>query len=98
MVKGDGWYTRSATKAANSPSPGRSDGGTLMGRALPPAVLPLLAASLAFLAAQGFGRFGFGLVLPAMRDDLGLSTGEMGLMAGIGLAAYLVSSVPSGAL
>ena len=68
-----------------------------MVRALPPAVLPLLAASLAFLAAQGFGRFGFGLVLPAMRDGLGLSTGQMGLLAGIGLTAYLLSSVPAGA-
>lgn len=53
---------------------------------------------MAFLAAQGFGRFGFGLVLPAMRDALGLSDGEMGLLAGIGLAAYLLLSAPAGAL
>jgi predicted MFS family arabinose efflux permease len=66
--------------------------------AVPPAAPPLAAAVVAYLAAQGFGRFGFGLVLPAMRDGLGLSTGEMGLLAGIGLAAYLVSSVPAGAL
>ena len=66
--------------------------------AVPPAAPPLAAAAVAYLAAQGFGRFGFGLVLPAMRDGLGLSTGEMGLLAGIGLAAYLVSSVPAGAL
>jgi predicted MFS family arabinose efflux permease len=66
--------------------------------AVPPAVPPLVAAAVAYLAAQGFGRFGFGLVLPAMRDALGLSTGEMGLLAGIGLAAYLFSSVPAGAL
>jgi len=61
-------------------------------------VLPLAAAAVAFLAAQGLGRFGFGLVLPAMRDALGLSTGEMGVLAGIGLAAYLFSSAPAGAL
>lgn len=67
-------------------------------RRLPPALLPLVAAGVAFLAAQGFGRFGFGLVLPAMRDGLGLSTGEMGLLAGIGLTAYFFSSVPAGAL
>jgi predicted MFS family arabinose efflux permease len=53
---------------------------------------------VAFLAAQGFGRFGFGLVLPSMRDALGLSDGEMGLLAGIGLTAYLVGSAPAGAL
>src|SRR5215475_13119781 len=65
---------------------------------MPPAVLPLAAAAVGFLAAQGLGRFGFGLVLPAMRDALGLSTGQMGLLAGIGLAAYLIASVPAGAL
>lgn len=65
---------------------------------LPPAVPPLAAAAVAFLAAQGFGRFGFGLVLPAMRDGLGLSTGEMGVLAGIGLTAYCFSSAPAGAL
>src|SRR6478609_4630232 len=65
---------------------------------VPPAFPPLAAAGVAYLAAQGFGRFGFGLVLPAMRDALGLSTGEMGVLAGIGLAAYLFSSAPAGAL
>jgi predicted MFS family arabinose efflux permease len=61
-------------------------------------VLPLAAAAVGFLAAQGLGRFGFGLVLPAMGAALGLSTGRMGLLAGIGLAAYLFCSVPAGAL
>jgi predicted MFS family arabinose efflux permease len=65
---------------------------------VPPAVPSLAAAAVGFLAAQGLGRFGFGLVLPAMRDALGLTTGQMGLLAGIGLAAYLFSSVPAGAL
>ena len=58
----------------------------------------LFAAAVAFMAAQGFGRFGFALILPSMRDGLGLSNGEMGLMAGIGLAAYLLSSAPIGVL
>ena len=49
--------------------------------AIPPAVPPLVAAGVAYLAAQGFGRFGFGLVLPAMRDALGLSTGKRGAYA-----------------
>src|SRR5438874_3385159 len=67
-------------------------------RPVTPALLPLTAAAVAFLAAQGFGRFGFGLVLPAMRDALQLSDGTMGLLAGIGLTAYLVASAPAGAL
>jgi MFS family permease len=62
------------------------------------ATLPLVAAAIAFLAAQGFGRFGFGLVLPAMRDALDLSNGDMGLLAGIGLTAYLALSAPAGVL
>ena len=65
---------------------------------MPPAVAPLAAAAMAFAAAQGFGRFGFGLVLPSMRDALGLTNGEMGTLAGIGLAAHLLSTVPSGLL
>jgi MFS family permease len=58
----------------------------------------LIAAALAFMAAQGFGRFGITLILPPMRDGLGLSNGEMGLLAGVGFVAYLLSSAPSGAL
>ena len=86
------WYT--AGKPVTSPI--AASRAALAGT--PPGVVPLSAAAVAYLAAQGFGRFGFGLVLPAMRDALGLSTGEMGLLAGIGLAAYLFSSVPAGAL
>ena len=70
----------------------------MRGRTVPPALAPLAAAALAFAAAQGFGRFGFGLVLPSMRDALGLTNGEMGTLAGIGLAAHLLSTVPSGVL
>ena len=65
---------------------------------IPPAALPLAAAAAAFLAAQGLGRFGFGLVLPAMRDGLGLTTGDMGVLAGLGLTIYIFFSVPAGAL
>jgi predicted MFS family arabinose efflux permease len=85
----------SAVPAPPDPSPPGPDPGS---RAVPSPVLPLAAAAVAYLAAQGFGRFGFGLVLPAMRDALGLSTGQMGLLAGLGLTAYLFSSVPAGAL
>ncbi len=61
-------------------------------------MLPLAAAAVAFLAAQGLGRFGFGLVLPAMRDGLGFSTGDMGVLAGLGLTIYIFFSLPAGAL
>lgn len=57
----------------------------------------LIASAVAFMAAQGFGRFGITLILPAMRDGLGLTNAEMGVLTGLGLAAYLVSSAPAGA-
>ncbi len=60
--------------------------------------LVLGAAGIAFAAAHGFGRFGITLILPPMRDGLGLSNGEVGAIAGLGLAAYLLCSVPAGAL
>lgn len=58
----------------------------------------LAAATLAFAAALGFIRFGFSLVLPGMRDGLGLSSADMGLIAGCSFAAYLLCSLPAGAL
>lgn len=76
---------------------GRSESGRgrsgLLGRRA-----SLAAAAVAFMAAQGFGRFGFALILPSMQDGLGLSSGEMGSIAGIGLAAYVAFSIPAGAL
>jgi MFS family permease len=41
----------------------------------------------------GFGRFTVGLLLPAMRDDLGLSYALAGLLASINLTAYFVGVV-----
>ena len=58
----------------------------------------LASATLAFAAALGFIRFGFSLVLPSMRDGLGLTSADMGLIAGCSFAAYLACSLPAGAL
>ncbi|MFN8525380.1 MAG: YbfB/YjiJ family MFS transporter [Chloroflexota bacterium] len=55
-------------------------------------------AALGFMAAQGFGRFGFALILPSMRDGLALTNGDMGLIAGAGLGAYLLTAAPAGAV
>ena len=48
--------------------------------------------------ALGFVRFGYSLTLPAMQAGLGLTPSEMGLAAGCSHAAYLVCSLPAGAL
>ena len=43
--------------------------------------------------AQGFGRFTLGVVLPAMRADLGLSNTVAGTIATANVAAYLVGTL-----
>src|SRR5688500_8987814 len=60
-------------------------------------VLVLLGAGLAFMAGQGFARFGLTLILPDMRTGLGMAYGDLGLIAGVAFGAYLVSAAPAGA-
>ena len=52
-------------------------------------VLMALVAAL----AQSFGRFTYGVLLPAVRDDLGLSNTVAGSLATVNMAAYLVGSL-----
>ena len=47
---------------------------------------------LACFVAQSFARFTFGLLLPAMKKDLGISYGLAGWLGTINLAAYFVST------
>ncbi|MED6304369.1 MAG: YbfB/YjiJ family MFS transporter, partial [Actinomycetota bacterium] len=51
-----------------------------------------LAAASAGVA-QGFGRFTLGVVLPAVRDDLGLSNTVVGSVATANVGAYLVGTL-----
>ncbi len=60
------------------------------------AVVALVAASAA--VAQSFGRFAFGVVLPAVRDDLGISNTVAGLIATLNVAAYLIGTMAVAAL
>jgi len=55
-----------------------------------PAVF-LMAATAG--VAQSFGRFAFGVVLPAIRSDLGLSNTIAGSLATVNVGAYLVGTV-----
>ncbi len=52
-------------------------------------VLMALVAAL----AQSFGRFTYGVLLPAVRDDLGLSNTVAGSLATVNMAAYLIGSL-----
>lgn len=49
----------------------------------------LLEAASGLGVCIGFGRFSVGLLLPAMREDLHLSYGGVGLLASANFAAYL---------
>lgn len=53
---------------------------------------------VAFVAAvaQSFGRFTLGVVLPAVRDDLGLSNTVAGSLATVNVGAYLVGTLAAG--
>ena len=55
-----------------------------------PAVF-LIAATAG--VAQSFGRFAFGVVLPAVREDLGLSNTIAGSLATVNVGAYLVGTI-----
>jgi len=60
-----------------------------------PGVL-LLAATAG--VAQSFGRFAFGVVLPAVRNDLDLSNTVAGTLATINVGAYLLGTIAVAAM
>ncbi len=55
------------------------------------AVVVLVALTAA--VAQSFGRFTFGVLLPAIRDDLNLSNTVAGTLATVNVAAYLIGTL-----
>ena len=58
----------------------------------------LATSVLAVTGALGFGRFAYTLILPGMRDALGLSYAQMGLIASGNFLGYLASALVSGLL
>lgn len=58
------------------------------------AAVVLIAAGT--MVAQSFGRFTYGVLLPAARDDLGISNTVAGLLGTINVTAYLVGTVAVG--
>ncbi|HLU58051.1 MAG TPA: YbfB/YjiJ family MFS transporter [Pseudonocardia sp.] len=57
-----------------------------------------LLLSLGTASALGFGRFAYGLLLPAMRDDLGWSLTEAGAMNTANGLGYLVGAMAAAAV
>jgi len=54
------------------------------------------AGVLGVTGALGFGRFGYTVILPAMKEGLGLSYGQMGLLGTGNLIGYLFFSLLGG--
>lgn len=69
----------------------RSEAQTRQRRLTGAAAVVLMALVAAL--AQSFGRFTYGVLLPAVRDDLGLSNTVAGSLATVNMAAYLVGSL-----
>ena len=53
----------------------------------------VVLVGLAAMVAQAFGRFTYGVLLPAVRDDLGLSNTVAGLLATLNVGAYLLGTI-----
>ncbi|MDX2496148.1 MAG: YbfB/YjiJ family MFS transporter, partial [Desulfuromusa sp.] len=51
----------------------------------------VFAGTLTIVACLGLARFAFGMLLPSMRDALGMSYDEMGLLGTANFAGYLVA-------
>lgn len=61
-----------------------------------PRPLHLIAAGVAVIAATyGLGRYAYGLFLPEIRQDFGLSTALLGLIASGSYAAFLIGTAVS---
>lgn len=59
----------------------------------------LVAAGVAMVAiGYGFARYGYGLLLPDLRRDLGLGSAVLGLIGSGSYVAYLLATVAAGSL
>ncbi len=61
--------------------------------AAPRAWLAVALVALAAAVAQSFGRFTYSVLLPAVRDDLGISNSVAGLLGTVNVAAYLLGTL-----
>ena len=60
---------------------------------------PMVSAGVGVIAVSyGLARYGYGLLLPDMRDEFGLSRGALGLIASTAYASYLLAVAAAGAL
>jgi predicted MFS family arabinose efflux permease len=55
--------------------------------------LTVILIALSAAVGQAFGRFSYGVLLPAVRDDLGISNTLAGLIGGANVGAYLLGTL-----
>ena len=55
--------------------------------------ISVLLIAMAAAVGQAFGRFGYGVLLPAVRDDLGISNTLAGLVGAANVGAYLLGTL-----
>ncbi|MBT6023894.1 MAG: MFS transporter, partial [Gammaproteobacteria bacterium] len=55
--------------------------------------ITVLLIAMAAAVGQAFGRFGYGVLLPAVRDDLGISNTLAGLVGAANVGAYLLGTL-----
>jgi MFS family permease len=60
--------------------------------------LIIFSGHLAVLGSLGFARFGYSMILPSMKESLGLTYTQMGIMASGNFSGYMVFAVLGGLL
>ncbi len=55
--------------------------------------IAVVIIALAAAVGQSFGRFSFGVLLPAIRDDLGITNTLAGLLGATNVGAYLLATL-----
>ena len=68
---------------------GGGNGATALGIGWIIVILVALTAAV----GQSFGRFSFGILLPAIRDDLGISNTLVGMLGAANVGAYLFGTL-----
>ncbi|MEC8808731.1 MAG: MFS transporter, partial [Pseudomonadota bacterium] len=68
---------------------GGGNGATALGIGWIIVILVALTAAV----GQSFGRFSFGILLPAIRDDLGISNTLVGMLGAANVGAYLLGTL-----
>ena len=55
--------------------------------------ITVLVIALAAAVAQAFGRFSYGVLLPAIRDDMGITNTLAGFIGAANVGAYLIGTL-----